>query len=70
MHERGDVVRAFAKRWHTNRENTEAVEQVASEGASCDHRFEMAIRGGDQASVDALCASAAEPLEFLLLQCA
>ena len=51
-----------------NGENVEAVIKVAAESALADEFAKILVRGGDDADIHALCAVAAEALEFLFLQ--
>ncbi len=51
-----------------NGKDVEAVVKVAAECALGDELCEIAVGGGDDADVNALCAIAAEALELLLLQ--
>ena len=54
-----------AQRWNGDRENSEAVVQIAAEFTRLDHLGKVAIGSSDEAHIDRNCSSAAKPLYFL-----
>ncbi len=66
--ERRNVFGAFAQCWNVNGENVEAIVEIAAEAAGADFFGEIAIGGGDETNVNLDRVSAAEALEFALLQ--
>jgi hypothetical protein len=63
-----DVVGALAKRWHRDRKHVQPIEEIAAERAGLDRRLQVAVRGGDDAHVDAHRCAPSDALELALLQ--
>ena len=59
---------AFAERWHVDREDVQAIQQIGAERPAADRLCEVAIGGCDHAHVDVLRPAAADRLELLLLE--
>jgi hypothetical protein len=66
--ERGQVVESLAQRWNLNREDGEAVVEVETEPAVDHALFEVAMRGSDDADVDARRLIVADALQFTALE--
>jgi len=62
------VLEPFAQRRQQDGHHVQAIVQVLAEVTAIDRRFEVAMRGGEQSHVELQCATAADPLEFALLQ--
>ena len=63
-----DVVGALTKGWHRDRKDVQPIEEIAAEGARLDRGLQVAVRGGDDAHVDAHRCAPADALELALLQ--
>src|SRR5262249_12673281 len=67
-HERRDVFRALAQRWHVDREDVQPIVEVVAEAVLVDHPEESAVGRRDHPNVHLDGPRAAEVLEFLLLE--
>ena len=56
------------ERWNGDRENSEAIVQIAAKFARLDHPGKVAIGSSDETNIDRNRSSAAKPLYFLFLQ--
>jgi len=63
-----DIVGAVAEGRQRNVEDLQAIKKILAEGAALDRFPQVAIGGGDDADVGFESPSAAEPLEFALLE--
>src|SRR5262249_10687292 len=63
-----DVFPPLSERRHLDREYIEPIEQVRAEAPICHRRFQVTIRGGDDADVDVDRLPSPPPLESPLLQ--
>ena len=68
LHQHGNVLDAFAKRRHDDRDHVQAIEQIVLEPALVDELTEVAVGRRDHANVHVLGAFRAERLDFALLQ--
>ena len=63
-----NVLASFAKRRNLDRENIQAVKQIAAERPSADGSLQVTVRGCDDPNVSADRTSAADAFKFVLLQ--
>src|SRR5688572_215458 len=68
LDEHGNVCRTFLQRWHLDRKDVQAIEQIRAEGTLGNRRVEVSIRRGNHPYVNADWAAAANALELALLQ--
>src|SRR5580700_7330433 len=64
-----NVFLTFPQRWYPDRKYMQAVVQITSEFAGCNHLFEIAIGRRDEPNIDSSRVSAPESFKFALLQC-
>src|SRR5690606_36352437 len=62
-----DVLEAVAQRWHRERDDIEAIEEVLAEGAVGDALLEVLVGGGDDADIDDAAFVGAERTDLALL---
>src|SRR5262249_30393982 len=63
-----DVVSAFSKRWHLDGKHVEPIKEILAKGTARYRGSQVAIRGSDDANVDADRLHASDALEFAFLQ--
>src|SRR5688572_26464414 len=68
MDEQRDVFGTLAQRRQVHRKHVDAVVEVLTKAAALDELIEIAIRGGDDANVDAAILIVADAPELLALQ--
>src|SRR6185295_12347531 len=59
------VILAFPQGWYVDRKYVQAIEKIAQEFVACDHTGKVAMSGGNEADVDAMCTATAQPFELL-----
>ena len=66
--QQGNVFSSFPKRRNLNREDMQAIKQIATERSSADSGLQVTVGGGDHPNVSAYRMCSADTLKFVLLQ--
>ena len=62
------VIPSLTQRRYEDRKYVQPIVEIAAEFVACDHVGQVAMGGGHQTDVDAMCTAASQPLELLFLQ--
>ena len=68
VHQRGDIVDAFAQRGHRQRHHVEAIEEIFAKAARLHLGLEVAVGGGDDAHIHRQFTLSPHRADGLLLQ--
>src|SRR6266705_5068900 len=68
FHQQSNILSSFSKRRNLDRENLQAIKQIAPEGSAGYRSIQITIRGGDHTNVDLDGLRSSDPLEFSFLK--